>query len=88
MSRVQTIHPCDECPFSQDGIKRLGKDRAEAILEGIKCGNRFACHKTLPLGEDGLGNAGGQGCRGAIRCILGMSGVVNEAEFVREQSKV
>lgn len=46
------IRPCAKCPFRNDITPYLRADRAEEIIDGLRCGAEFACHQTTFASDD------------------------------------
>jgi hypothetical protein len=66
---------CSNCPFRTSGIglhlrRSLRPGRWRGILDGLRRGEAFECHKTVAHNEDGDSVAGtGLMCAGAIEWL-------------------
>ena len=66
---------CADCPFRNDRYFPMRVERAQEIVDALKMGMRFTCHKTIIYGEDEEGREthGGekqQFCAGALATII------------------
>lgn len=87
--RYKLASMCDNCPFSEEGAGlqlrlSLGRGRWESILDDLRRGRHFLCHKTTGEGEeDEDGNYIKSGkekiCAGS-RFYQAQLGIVSDAE--------
>ncbi len=60
--------PCDACPFCPGRFLGLRRGRVIEIVEGLRSGSSFPCHKTVEHDDEGDPSLvlGGAFCAGAM----------------------
>lgn len=47
LKKISTLAPCDNCPFRADVRPFLRPARLREIIDGMRRGEHFVCHKTV-----------------------------------------
>ncbi|HTE35737.1 MAG TPA: DUF6283 family protein [Reyranella sp.] len=70
--------PCSECPFVADVAPFLHPERVRQILEGLRRGEHFICHKTIDYTRpEGAPDQGRKVCAGMVLLMQKEGGLAN-----------